>query len=238
MPHRGSKRARAMQARGAKSAGRMQKRRRLTTLSGIPRVVENTMGLLSNRPAKIISLRFAEQFTLNAGVGGIATETYRANSVFDPNNGGVLTQPRGFDQFAAMYDHYEVLDFSWEATYVTRDGGSSQIPSLCGTYLRRTGTPHIILAALEDASTKYGVVSYGGRSTKVTGKANIKKTLGIIGENSRLVAEVTTNPSEMLYLHVFVAASGSVPDPGNVDVTVRFNYRVKFREAKMPAPST
>jgi len=54
------------------------------------------------------TLRYVDWFTFNF-TSGLGTYIFSANSLYDPNTSGTGHQPLGFDQLAAIYNHYTVL---------------------------------------------------------------------------------------------------------------------------------
>lgn len=232
---RGTKRARAMQSRGSMlgrfKPSRANKRRRLTKVAGIPRVITNAMGLLSSSSSRIVTLRFSKQFSLTPAVDTVDSQGFRINSCFAPDP-ATSNQPRGFDQYTAMYDHFEVLSVGWDVAMCSTATGSTLNPSLCGTYLKRDNTAlSDSESILEEASSAYQLVEYSQRGIRVRGKADIAKTLGIQLPNSRLVGSKIGDPSEQIFMHVFCLPTDTTGDPTNVAVTLRLDMRVKFREA-------
>lgn len=55
------------------------------------------------------SFRYADSFSLNPAAGSYASQTFRANDLYDPDFTGAGAQPMGFDQVMAWYDHFCVV---------------------------------------------------------------------------------------------------------------------------------
>lgn len=55
-------------------------------------------------------MRYSESFTLTPSTGVPAHHLWRANGIFDPNQTGTGHQPYGHDQYAAIYNHYQILE--------------------------------------------------------------------------------------------------------------------------------
>ena len=55
------------------------------------------------------TLLYSDQITLNPAAGTVSKHVFSANGLFDPNITGVGHQPRGFDQYMALYNHYTVI---------------------------------------------------------------------------------------------------------------------------------
>jgi len=57
---------------------------------------------------KTVNLRYVQDFSLNPGDGSTSVQVFRANSVFDPDFSGTGHQPMFRDNYAALYDTYQV----------------------------------------------------------------------------------------------------------------------------------
>lgn len=56
-----------------------------------------------------VQLKWSVNLTYNPAIGVTSQNTFRANSIFDPDFTGAGTQPRYFDQWAALYNSYQVM---------------------------------------------------------------------------------------------------------------------------------
>jgi hypothetical protein len=227
------------------SAKRSNVKRRRTTartykagrslFGGIPRTIQNNIGLLTKSPSRTVKLRYAEQQVLNPGVGSSDSYVYRLNNMYDTNLTGSGHQPRGFDQMAVFYAHYEVLSVSWTLTLST-DASATTLP-LAGFALRRTNSTFTITDFLEDASSKYQTIT-AESPTKISGTCNIKKILGIVRTGTTtLEAAVDGGPTESVYLHLFAMGSNLLMNPSQVNITLELNFTAKFREEKVVGES-
>lgn len=72
---------------------------------------------LNGFPTKImVRHKYATTIGLDAPTGGIATYSFRCNSMYDPDRTGIGHQSRGFDEFAVNYNHYTVVGSVIKAT--------------------------------------------------------------------------------------------------------------------------
>jgi hypothetical protein len=61
-------------------------------------------------PKSIVTkMRYCTNITLTSTTGAVTYNTFRANSVFDPDQSGVGHQPMWRDNYAAVYSNYRVL---------------------------------------------------------------------------------------------------------------------------------
>lgn len=100
---------------------------------------------------RVVKLRYVETFSLNSLLGVMASRTFRANSVFDPNYAVGGTTPTGYTIWSTMYNRYCVIGakISARIAFHNNDGLPTQIgvltddvPTLFSTntdLLERTG---------------------------------------------------------------------------------------------------
>jgi len=61
-------------------------------------------------PTKIITvIRYVEFVVLTSTTGSVSFNSFKMNSLFDPNSTGTGHQPMWFDNYSAIYDNYRVL---------------------------------------------------------------------------------------------------------------------------------
>lgn len=185
-------------------------------------------------------LRYQETVSVNPGAAGTAgVQVFSANGIYDTNITGTGHQPRGFDQFMTMYDHYTVIGAKITATFV--EGASYD---------------NHVWIALKDSSTTYSdpndylegrnvisrVLPHSG-----TGQSGIRtlvktcstgKFLGRskVMSDSELKGNSSGNPNEQAFFHVGVAPLTSA-DESSQNITVRIDFLVIFTEPKQPSQS-
>lgn len=87
---------------------------------------------------------------------------------------------------------------------------------------------------IEMGDSKYKTVSNnaaGPANGDLSGSVNVAKWLGLNPSNSRLESEISTNPDETLFLHVWLTGD-SLTEPGNMTIDCVLDYTCKFREKK------
>lgn len=91
---------------------------------------------LNGFPTKMmVRHKYCETLGLNPPAAGIATQTWRANVMYDPDRTSTGHQPRGYDEIGLNYNHYTVV-------------GAKIKMTPCGPYNRTTVT---------GAQTMYGI---------------------------------------------------------------------------------
>lgn len=196
--------------------------------------------LIARSPAPttfVTRLVYEDYIGFIIGSGTIGTEIVRANDCYDPRVAVGGHQPRGFDEFMALYDHFVVLGSKIKATAHNIGSGAAQF----GICLRDTSSP---ASAYNDyaESGKTIVTTLGlssGIGTKaLTMKASVKKELGrkSVMSDPELKGSSGASPVEQIYYHLF--ASGlNLADGASLNVRYRVEYIVAFIEPKTPVQS-
>jgi len=166
-----------------------------------------------------------------------------ANSLFDPNHTGAGHQPRGFDQFMTMYDHYTVVGCKITVT-LSQTNDRAYDPSKFGIALKDAAP---LSYSLNDYCEGRNVVSTmmpGKAATNVGTTRTLSKTfsarkfLGVSKPlaSSILRGSIVASPDEQAYFHIFNQSVFST-NTELVNVWFRVEYLVVFTEPKQPDQS-
>lgn len=181
--------------------------------------------------------------SLNPGAAGTAAyHVFSANGCYDPDISGTGHQPRGFDQFMLMYDHYVVVGSKITLVALNTDSTYSQILGVIrrdnSSTLGTDGTE----TATECGNCVWELLSPAGQGegskTKLELTINPAKFLGRGNPLSdpELKGNSSSNPSEEAYFTVWAQPLQAVDS-----TVIRFNaiieYSVAFIEAKNPGAS-
>lgn len=190
-------------------------------------------------PNLFTALTYSERFTLNQLVGGTpGVQTFRANSLYDPNLTGVGHQPRYFDTLcgadgtAAPYSHYRVHACKikltvWAFTDVSSYGTMVAI-------IPRESTASTVDSFEEMSERAYSRTRALGTQyakTPITMKHFVKNKV-LLGHKDlqdvdECAATYNNNPSEQVYIDV---AACNI-DPNNVitvNCSIQLVYFVQF----------
>lgn len=188
---------------------------------------------------QIVKLRYVEFVTLDAGIGSVAYDTWRANGVFDPYVGVGGHQPLGHDQWAPFYDNYVVLGS--KATCFAEVYGTAASDSvwLIGNVGQTIGAPASnINQAIEQNKVKYTFLG-GKTSSKSLGKVSIyyspKAVFGVkdVLDNGDLVGSLgSTDPPAPCYFHFQVGGNNPADNPTSVNCRVLIEYTVMLTGRK------
>jgi len=182
-------------------------------------------------------LKWEQAGTLNPGVAGInAVEVFRANGPYDPYYSGGGTQPRGFDQWMAIYDHYYVKR---SKIIVELHNGDATNEVVAGVAIRDDFPTEVTTNeyAEQNAVTKMlGRVGSSHNHSVITryysyARQNYEK---YVCENNK--GTNASFPSEQGFFHVF-AGSPWGQDAANTYYTVKIIYDILFTELKDVPPS-
>lgn len=178
--------------------------------------------------------------TLNPGAGGsISVHVFSANGMYDPDVSGSGHQPRGFDQYMAMYDHYCVIGS--KITVMVSPRAGSTYPVIVGIsqkdaggplangneYMESRGTTFRLLGARESANVATLTSNFSLRKFQT-----IKNWM----DNPDLRGSAASNPVEQSYFHVW-AEPVQGQDSQPLDVVVTVDYIAVFTEPHTPVQS-
>lgn len=192
-------------------------------------------------PTMMVKLRYVEQITMDAGIGGIPANYYfRLNSLYDPNYSGTGHQFYGFDQIVALgYQKYFVLGAKInvksimpnpsqiESTKHNQNIVSSTIKSSPTTTM--TSTQEI----LENGESRYHFTN----QTYMKSHNNYfssKKFFGVkdVKDNENLGAYVADNPTDIAYARVSVQPVEQGLDSFAVNLLITIDALCYFHDRK------
>ena len=215
-------------------AGKSRKRRRTRRFRGRRSVyaVGPQKSLLPSRT--IVKMPYQADVSLDAGAGTAAVHVFTANGVYDPDITGTGHQPRSFDQYMLLYQHYVVIGskitVKWQPSSAAAGlhGGialaaSSSVESDINNYLEAYKHSDRMLTSSGGSPAQVNVMRFSPK--RFLGRS---KPLS----DPDLKGNVSSNPQEQAYYHVFVQQpDGSNPSP--VYLSVMIEYLVALIE---PAP--
>ncbi len=217
---------------------RSAKRRRVTVRKPMPvRLVRakpkrtygpKKRGIVPDK--RIVTMRYAVQYAVTVDPT-FQTFSLRANGLFDPevNIGG--HQPRGFDQFMALYVNWVVLSSNITVKSWTRSGNE---PCMVSIVVRKSGaagdTSMVESLERNPRTTRTGSWRANGgghRGGFVKASVNIAKFLNRtrLQDDFDLHGSSASDPNEEVYFDVNHTDAGTT-SVGITDVIVVVSYRV------------
>jgi len=215
------------------------KKAKTVKVVSVPRPKFSSRAIQGTFPAKKrVTLTYVEYFSQTPSVSGAASgQTFRLNSPFDPNQGGVGHQAMGFDQWAQFYNRYTVL--SAKITYSAANIDSLVKAGVHGIVVHNptTSLPTStdIQALSEDDDGVHGFIPHDGSASVLSKNVDIGKYYSITNplEDDTLQAVVTAVPARQLYAYCWLAtAPGTLTAGGLTTFMIRISYDVVFTEPK------
>lgn len=166
-----------------------------------------------------------------------------ANDCFDPDYTGSGHQPRGFDQYMSMFDHFTVVGSKITVTATNTSSTVASTPIVVGLAL--TDNNASITTAWEDMMERSDIMTRtlahpeGSKaSATVWNKFSAKKffTRGDVMDDPNLKGTAGASPYERAWYHIVLATPTIVADR-TVNLNVLIDYIVVFSEPKLPASS-
>lgn len=212
-----------------------------------------------NRPRKMLSmykapiankvpakLRYSDAIYLDPGVLGSAVHVIHANCLYDVDATGTGHQPRGFDQYMQMFDHYVVLGSKLTCTFShSREGVVDTL--VVGIALRDSVTTSTnINDYLEGRNVISRLMTGHDSTTSPVPPVTLSKTCStrkFLGRSSvmsdpELKGSATSNPTETADFHVFAGHPWAAADPGTyIEIYFVLDLLVMFIEPRQPAQS-
>ncbi len=212
-----------------------------------PRIVSNVLRFNPGRPLTILPrkmrdvLTFREQMITESTQSFGAVELlFRGNGCFDPNQTGVGGQPKGFDQYMALYNNFYVVKSKFTVMYTVHSGTSSYYLAirpfsdaegemvdldftslLTAEWAGHTNTK-VMCPSVRDTNSNVSTMS----ATMTTAKA-----LGRGHDRNEVQGSASADPT--LQWHWKLARNFSDPAPGgavNITIDVVISYDVIFSE--------
>lgn len=177
-------------------------------------------------------LKYVLNGALNPGVVGINDVlVLRANSVYDPTYATGGSQPRGFDQWSALYDHVYVKRCR---ILVEFHNGDATNEVQCGIAIRDDYPSESTALEYMEQNCVHGMLGRVGSSHN---HLRLTKTFDYARQNYKKYTDsankhdATSNPSEVGYFHIWCGSPWS-QDATNTYYTITMYYDVLFTELK------
>jgi hypothetical protein len=173
---------------------------------------------------------------LNSTSGSVGLQTFRWNSVFDPDLSGGGHQPLYLDQFTAVYDNYVVTD-AWA---VIKFVNTSAAPIIVGvnTDDNTSGSTNLDTLCEQNHSSSALVPPLSGSQSSKTFKIKWDYAQ-VIGDNpyssQGAKTAVTADPTQISVLQCYMATADASSNSCYMDAYLYQN--VLFTELKTPTAS-
>jgi len=190
-----------------------------------------------------VKLRYSIPFStvLSSTASNVGENLFRANSVYDPDLTGVGLQPRGFDQYMALFDHFCVMGSQITACFQFLTGSATANSGQCSVMLNDSDTTAETYTKIQEARYRKIRPINSATSNAVVIKLNYStrrffgRRGGDILNDKTLSGASNANPTEDAIFHCMYYSLASTSS--TVYLTGYIDYIVTFHEPKQPAQS-
>lgn len=193
---------------------------------------------------KTIRLRFCSVKTIDAGAGGQAHFSFRANGMFDPDFAVGGHQPKGFDQYMLFYTHYTVVSATCNVTFISQtDTSAGTGMAIVGIKLDNDDSMFTVASGLlEEPNVR---INYLGPATGSRAIVHAKSTYNarrffgkkfVVGADD-MMGSAIADPTTPAFFNVFVSSLNGTLDPNGIIARVCLTYTAVLTERKELAQS-
>lgn len=192
---------------------------------------------------KLVRLRYCEEIALDPDSTAMATYTFSANGMWDPNTTGGGHQPLFFDEYMKSYDHYTVIGSKIKVTPLCSDAhyATNGYPGAYGVIVdddsafQYTNLAQIIESNQNRGNYRMYSNSLTGANTKgknpsITRTFSAKKFFQAALTDSNK-GTVATNPSDQAFYTIWTS-SIDVNNPTRAAFMVEIEYIALLTEPK------
>lgn len=181
---------------------------------------------------------------LNAGSGTpppISAHQFYLNSAFDPQGTASATaQGLGYDQYEALYKRYCVVGYKVTFEAVSTDNTNPIIVGFTPTPDSTALTTYNHYKELPGTVAK--IMTPDIDKVYINAKGSVKRWMlprgGKIYSDDLHSALFSTNPTKILYGHLWCSSTQNGTDPASVNIVYTIEQIVMFYDPKIPSRST
>lgn len=193
-------------------------------------------GIPTTRRAK---LRYVTNVSLIGTTGALASNLYRANSLFDPDFTGIGHQPMGFNSWATHFNHYVVMGSKISVSCSTF---GSNTTNMVGVFLSDDTGTYANWDAFAEArkGVTKALPNNADKNSHMSAKYSARKFYNIsdVKDNvTRIGADVGANPTDVAFFTVWAQSQNKVSTTSPIQCMVTIDYIVEFSEPKDIAQS-
>lgn len=195
---------------------------------------------------KLVKLRYVTECVVQCA-GLSDSFNFRANGMFDPDHTGVGHQPKAFDQWMSIYNHYNVLGAKINVKLASTHGADNYIWGVTRTPAANQMDGKQLTYCLENRYNKgYRTIgssyNHSGQRTNANSAMvctySQKKQFGKNSTGSdKLTGTATTDPTEQQFFEVWIAPINSVAQQQTASFIVTIDYIALLTEPRVLAQS-
>lgn len=180
-------------------------------------------------------LIYSDVVALNPLAGLVTYVNFAANGLYDPDISGVGHQPRGFDQYMALYNHYKVL--ASKIILQTNTTSNAGVTLLCQSS-DSNGSAGSVSQWIEKAQTSWKTCQSSGPGViQISNDFVLSRDLGPTFEEANVKGSASANPTELWYYNVAIGPDDDSTDLPQHYVRVVIEYDVEFYGPVTPSAS-
>jgi len=182
------------------------------------------------------NLVYGDVLTLTSTAGARAVNTFRLNSLFDPDYTQTGHQPQWYDQYTAIYGQYRVLGAKIRATFVPQVNATGETltgPLMVGvtTSNDSTFTATQFSNLIEDGNSNNGIVvcKTGGNNMRtINNTFSIERDIAVGSYDDATASLTNTSPIYQFFAHVWMVPMSSLTGTQYCSVQIEIDFRVEF----------
>lgn len=192
---------------------------------------------------KMVKLRYVTECVVQCS-GLSNSYTYSANGMYDPDITGGGHQPKAFDEWMAVYNHYNVVGSKINVKLVSTHGGDGYIWGVTRTPTPNSLASKLLTYCLENRYTR-GYRALGSNpgqralaNIPAITKYSQKKQFGQnSSQKTDLTGNASSNPTEQSYFEVWMAPINNIPTTQTASFIVTIDYIALLTEPRVLAQS-
>lgn len=203
-------------------------------------IVKGKRSLASKVPSKMpkkmrVKLPYTAQISMGNGTLTAEKYIFRMNSLLDPDLTDTGNQPAGFDEYAALYECYKVLNSSIEVTWYAPINSATSgamvltvAPTTDPSPTNRNAAGVLVLNRVKHAFCGPSDGSHGIKT--VRNKGAPYTVLGLKKDVLELSALNAANPAQQAYWWINLAIADASTAVITTDLIVKVVYDVEFTD--------
>lgn len=183
------------------------------------------------------TLRYVDDFALNALNGQAVHVFYNANNVYDPQNAIGGHQPMGWDQLNVFYESAYVYGSKITCTFSMANPGSTLGQAICGIRNTEDTTAIGSVPQMRENTQNLWRLLDADSPVTISKTFNYKRQLRKPYINDENRCAIGTGPTINSVYDIWVGALNATLDPDAVNINMTIEYYVTFTERNALAQS-
>lgn len=187
-------------------------------------------------PRELVTrIRYCDVYTLTSTASSISKNSFRMNSINDPDQTGVGHQPMYHDQYAALYDRYVVLGSKITVQFIQQPSPIANAqpsgPVTVGILTDKDASTASLLSTLEENNNARSKLlqSNGDGEVWLSATYSPEKDMGLDNSDDTVGAQFGSNPSEQWYATIYACETNGITAV-NVAAKVTIEYVVRCKK--------